>query len=180
MLGGAIANLRIGIADLISRSERLEHSAWILSDGLLANVTQGDIHGVYASRRPAQNVIGFVHTHPVVDAILAPPSGGDFTLIDFSFNPIQLVAERGGRIWMVFQGGWCSLIGRMSNGAFTASADPSASFVYRIMSSDAYRLEEFHEDEQAARDRRARGAQMQRELAERRRRAAEDLRRQNH
>lgn len=97
---------------------------------------------------PPSGAIGFVHTHPVSEALLAPPSANDFG-ISFSQYPFQFVVETCGRLWMLFdsndaaqRGRFTTLLGRIRQPArFEAVSDASTNFVYGVVSSDTLRME---------------------------------------
>ncbi len=176
MLTNTGSNLASGLfilVQLTASSGSIEHSAYIFDNGTLSATSRGSHSHAPVGSRPAGNVIGFVHTHPVPAAVLAPPSANDYG-VSFPQYPTQLVAEMGGRIWALFSGGYSTLLGTFNaSGHFFATNAASDGFVYQVVSGDTLRLEahdQANADEQAGRDRQS--AAMRR-IAEQRRLEAE-------
>lgn len=93
--------------------------------------------------------VGFVHTHPVAEILLAPPSANDFD-VSFARYPYQFVVETCGRLWLLFdsndaaqgRGRFTALLGRIRLPlTFDPVRDNSVDFVYGVVSSDTLRTE---------------------------------------
>lgn len=159
--------LSASLLDAIDRTRTtggLEHSAYILESGAFTVLQSGSRFHAPMGQLPAGNVIGFMHTHPVSAQNLAPPSANDFGSA-FTTLRIQLVAELGGRIWELFEGGYSSLLGQFdSNRQFVPLTNsPSAGLVYQVVSSDQLRMEAYQEELQRQR---ARAEEFQRRMRE--------------
>lgn len=174
LLGGStrLATDLAGLIQLTISAGRREHAAYFRPDGTVVGTLMGEPDSAQMPPRPAGELVGFVHTHPVPDTVLAPPSANDYD-IPFAANPIQLVAEMGGRVWQVFQGGYCALLGSLAGTTFRRLTDPSADQVYLTVSGDSLRMEAFEAERQREREGAERRERAMRELAEQRRRDAE-------
>jgi hypothetical protein len=172
-LAGNLARL----SQLTASTGRIEHAAYIGSDGSLVGVVSGSQDHAPRGPAPLGDLVGFIHTHPVPSGVMAPPSADDYDASSFQRLPIQLVTEMGGRVWgLFFSGGagYCSLLGVLgSTGVFQPVTDESTSLVYQTVSEDQIHMEQFdgeHNREAAARQRQM---DAMRALAEQRRREAE-------
>ncbi len=159
MIAQTPSPLRVSLLNAIQQTRSqggIEHSAYIFQGGEFSPLQAGTAAHAPVGQRPQGQVIGFMHTHPVSSQNLAPPSANDFG-IPFGDLAIQLVAEMGGRLWLLFPGGYSNLLGRFAeNQRFTPlDSSPSAHFVYLVVSSDQLRLEAYQEESQRQRDRAA-------------------------
>ncbi len=156
MLSRSGSPLSVGLAALMQSTAAggIEFSAYLLRDdptslrvgpsgrGTTTHAPQG---------APPPGAIGFVHTHPVSEMLLAPPSANDFGT-PFQQYPYQFVVETCGRVWQLFDGRYSSLLGRLrSPPQFVALTDPSTSLVYAVVSSDTLRTERMMADLPSAR-----------------------------
>ncbi|MGH9810317.1 MAG: hypothetical protein ACRD9W_24230 [Terriglobia bacterium] len=172
-LAGNLARLN----QVTSTSGRLEHAAYIAGDGSLMGVVSGSQDHAPRGPAPLGNLVGFVHTHPVPNGVMAPPSADDYDASSFQRLPIQLVAEMGGRVWgLFFSGGagYCSLLGMLAlAGMFQPVTDASTNLVYQTVSEDQIHMEQFQGDEDREAAARQRQMDAMRALADQRRREAE-------
>jgi hypothetical protein len=187
-LGASDGRLVTGLVQLIattrgsgSTTESMEeHQAFIFPDGRLSQAREGHDHIYGPPVIPAPSgAVGTVHTHPVSEQSMAPPSAGDFQQYAFHDLPIQLVVDINGGAWGVFDQGFMSLLGHIRQGAFVVLRHRSTGFVYRIVSGQRARDRRFAEDEAQRREQRDRFADAMRQLADQRDHDAEERRRRH-
>jgi hypothetical protein len=171
--GGSLGRSMQYLKQLTVDNRATEFSAYIFRTGDISHPQQGTTRHAPTGTAPPGDINGFVHTHPVPDAIIAPPSANDY-IVDFSRYPIQLVVEMGGRIWQLFSGGYSSLLGALSAcGRFAPTNAESNRLVYFVVSADTLRMEALDNENAAQRARGDQQQQRMREIAERRQREAE-------
>jgi len=122
-----------------TRRTSYEQVAWIAPTGVVLAAGHGvPVAGAHTSPVPPRpaGAIGFVHSHPVGQNLIAPPSGGDWHIrdADFALVPLQFVVEMNCRVWGVLEGGFAILLGYLTNAGFSEVRDPSTGFAYSIVS----------------------------------------------
>ena len=171
--GGPLGASMHHLKQLTTDNRATEFSAYTFRAGNISQPQQGTTRHAPTGTPPLGDINGFVHTHPVPDAIIAPPSANDY-IVDFGRYPIQLVVEMGGRVWQLFSGGYSSLLGALNaSGQFAPANAASNRLVYFVVSADTLRMEALDNENAAQRARGDRQQQLMRALAERRQHEAE-------
>jgi RHS repeat-associated protein len=134
-----------------------EHSADIMPNGQLGPVSSGSFGGVTSDDSRDPDAVGFVHTHPTIPELLAPPSGGDWVGSDaFSQRPAQMMVEASsGRVWGILEPRHATLLGRMtSEGGFEPlnPLDPLNEVAFEIVDEGTLRMERFLAEERSRRE----------------------------
>lgn len=165
-------HLARGLHELAARTRRnrLEHGAFILSDGRLGETVVGTINYVDVPEERPADAVGFVHTHPRPCDVITPPSGNDHGMLSFPDSPLQLVIEaiateppaadgRCYRVWGVLEPRHATLLGYLepeSGFRILNAEDPTSERAYAIIDEDQLSMEQLFDDDRRERERRER------------------------